>query len=127
MSLKVRRLTEEPGIDETEEGYSGVNTVWAGLKREDLSGFSSRIFRMKPGGHTPMHAHDREHTVVVIRGTCQVESDSNTWKMNEGNIVTVPKNPPHRFTNPGSEGAVILIMNLFTQESTEAETEGDNP
>ena len=127
MSLKVRRLTEEPGIDETEEGYSGVNTVWAVLKRDDLSGFSSRVFRIEPGGHTPMHEHDREHMVVVIRGTCQVESDSNVWKVNEGSIVTVPRNAPHRFINPGGERAVILIMNFYTQEPKEAETEGDNP
>lgn len=127
MSLKVRRLTEEPGIDETEEGYSGVNTVWAVLRRDDLSGFSSRVFRIEPGGHTPMHEHDREHTVVIIRGTCRVESDSNVWKMNEGSIVTIPRNTPHRFTNPGGGRTVILIMNFYTQEPREAETEGDNP
>lgn len=116
MSLKVRALTEEPGNDEVEEGYSGVNTVWVVLKRDDLAGFSSRIFRMEPDGHTSTHVHDREHVAVVIRGTCRVESGSNAWNVNEGSIITVPKKIPHRFTNPGGDRAVILIMNLFAQD-----------
>ena len=118
MSLKVRKLTEEPGIDEVEEGFNGVNTVWVVLKRDDLAGFSSRIFRIEPGGHTSMHAHDREHVAVVVRGTCRVESNSNVWDVKEGSIITVPTNTNHRFINPGHEGVVLLIMNFFTPKIT---------
>jgi len=118
MSLKVRKLTEEPGIDEVEEGFSGVNTVWVVLKRDDLAGFSSRIFRIEPGGHTSMHAHDREHVAVVVRGTIRVESNSDVWDVKEGSIITVPMNKPHRFINPGHDRVVLLIMNFFTPKTT---------
>jgi quercetin dioxygenase-like cupin family protein len=122
MSLKVRKLSEEPGVDEREEGFSGVNSVWAVLKRTDLTGFSSRIFRMEPGGHTATHAHDREHVAIVVSGTCKVEGGEDTAKVGAGNIMTVPRNLPHRFSNPGPGRLVLLIMNLFmAQEAPETE------
>ena len=117
MSLKVRKLSEEPGIDEEEEGYSGVNSVWVVLKRENLEGFSSRVFRMEPGGHTPVHTHDREHVAVVIKGTARVDGGPYIREAGEGSIITIPKDIPHRFSNPTRDRLVLLIMNLFTKQS----------
>jgi quercetin dioxygenase-like cupin family protein len=116
MSLRVRKLSEEPGVDEQEEGFSGVNSVWAVLKRTDLTGFSSRIFRMEPGGHTANHVHDREHVAVVVSGTCRVEGSEETRTVGAGNIVAVPQNLPHRFSNPGPGRLVLLIMNFFMND-----------
>jgi quercetin dioxygenase-like cupin family protein len=116
MSLRVRKLSEEPGVDEQEEGFSGVNSVWAVLKRTDLTGFSSRIFRMEPGGHTANHVHDREHVAVVVSGTCRVEGSEETRTVGAGNIVAVPRNLPHRFSNPGPGRLVLLIMNFFMND-----------
>lgn len=113
----MRKLSEEPGVDEQEEGYSGVNSVWAVLKREDLAGFSSRIFRIEPGGHTPVHAHDREHVAVVIRGKVRVDGGPYVMEAGEGSIIAVPPKIQHRFSNPTKEGLVLLIMNLFPEPS----------
>ena len=121
MSIKVRRLSEEPGVDEDEEGFRGVNSVWVVLKRTDLAGFSSRIFRMEPGGHTAVHSHERGHVAVVIRGRCRVEGGGETADVGEGNIITVPTNVSHRFSNPGRDKLALLIMNLFTEPGPEAE------
>ena len=112
MTIKVRRLSEEPGIDETEEGFQEVNSVWAVLARKDLAEFSSRIFRMKPGGHTATHTHEREHVAVVVSGSCRVEVGEESWTAGAGSIITVPPNLIHRFSNPGKERLVLLIMNM---------------
>jgi len=119
VSIRVRKLSEEPGIDEEEEGWSGVNSVWAVLKREDLTGFSSRIFRMGPLGHTAMHSHNREHVAVVIKGKCRVEGENGPLDVGEGNIIAVPANASHRFSNPGRDRLVLLIMNFFTDDGTD--------
>jgi len=121
VSIRVRKLSEEPGDEAHEEGFSGVNSVWAVLKRTDLTGFSSRIFRMGPGGHTAVHSHARGHVAVVIRGRCRVEGGGETADVGEGNIITVPTNVSHRFSNPGRERLALLIMNLFTEPGPEAE------
>ncbi len=68
MSLRIRKLAEEPGEQVTDEGFKGVNNVWVVQRRDEMGPFSSRIFRIEPGGHTDLHAHDREHIAVVIRG-----------------------------------------------------------
>ena len=112
MSIKLRKLSEEPGIEETEDGFQGVNSVWAVLKRTDLTEFSSRIFRMKPGGHTAPHTHEREHVAVVVSGSCRVEVGEESWAAGAGSIITVPPNLIHRFSNPGKERLVLLIMNM---------------
>ena len=121
MSIRVRRLSEEPGDDVEEEGVTGVNSVWAVLKRNDLTGFSSRIFRMEPKGHTATHSHAREHVAVVVKGRCRVEGGGETMDVGEGSIITVPADAAHRFSNPGRDGLVLLIMNFFTTTSPGAE------
>lgn len=115
MTVRIRRLSEEPGVDEGEEGCSGVNSVWVVLKRTDLAGFSSRILRMEPGGHTAVHTHDREHVAVVIRGTCTVEGGGKFREVGEGSLITVPSNTPHRFSNPTGDRLVLLVMNLYPE------------
>jgi quercetin dioxygenase-like cupin family protein len=124
MSVRVRKLSEEPGLEETEEGFKGVNTVWVVLKRIDLTGFSSRIFRMEPGGHTATHTHSREHVVLVVSGVCRVEGIPEPVTVVQGSIITVPANLPHSFSNPGRDRLVLLIMNMFTESvAQEAEDE----
>jgi quercetin dioxygenase-like cupin family protein len=115
MSLKVRKLSEEPGINETETGFQGVNTVWVVLKRANLSEFSSRIFRMESESHTVTHTHEREHICVVISGVCRIEVGEKSWTVGTGNIITIPPNLVHRFSNPGKERLVLLIMNLTSK------------
>ena len=125
MSIKVRKLSEEPGIDETEDGFQGVNSVWAVLKKTDLTEFSSRIFRMKPGGHTATHTHEREHVAMVVSGTCRIEVGEESWTTGTGSIISVPPNLIHRFSNPGKERLVLLIMNLTPKiEPPETTAEG---
>ena len=67
---------------------------------------------MKPGGHTATHIHEREHIAVVVSGICKVEVGEESWTAKAGSIITVPPNLIHRFSNPGREGLVLLIMNL---------------
>ena len=118
--IKIRKLSEEPGEPEREEGSNGVNSVDVVLKRTDLKAFSSRILRINPGGHTAFHEHSREHIAMIIRGNCRVETKDETHEVREGMIVTVSSGVGHRFFNSGSEPLALLILNFFTENE-------DNP
>ena len=120
MSVRIMKLSEVPGVDMEEEGFKGVNSVWAVLKRDDVTAFSSRIFRMGPGGHTAMHAHDREHVAVVVRGMCRIEGNGTIDEAGEGSVVAIPVGVPHRFSNETQDQIVLLIMNIYksSEEST---------
>ena len=114
--IRVRKLNEEPGEPEREEGSQGVNSIDVVLKRADLKAFSSRILRIEPGGHTAFHDHTREHVAVVLRGRCRVETKESTQELREAMIVTIPSGEGHRFFNPGSDRLALLILNLFAEE-----------
>ena len=114
--IRVRKLNEEPGEPEREEGSQGVNSIDVVLKRADLKAFSSRILRIEPGGHTAFHDHTREHVAVVLRGRCRVETKDSTQELRDAMIVTIPSGEGHRFFNPGSDRLALLILNLFTEE-----------
>lgn len=119
--MKVRKLREEPGEPEKEEDSSGVNSVDVVLKREDIAGFSSRILRIEPGGHTAFHEHEREHVAVVLRGRCRAETKTDMADIGEGCIVSIPSGEPHRFNNLGKERLALLVMNLFPREEPKQE------
>jgi quercetin dioxygenase-like cupin family protein len=114
--IRVRKLNEEPGETEREEGSQGVNSVDVVLKRVDLKAFSSRILRINPGGHTAFHSHAREHIAVVLTGRCKIETMDSVQELRNAMIVTVPSGEGHRFVNSGSAPLAILILNLFTEE-----------
>ncbi|MBS7635288.1 cupin domain-containing protein, partial [Candidatus Bathyarchaeota archaeon] len=95
MSLGVRILGEEEGEEISEEGYKGVNSLWLVRERRDLKGFSSRIFRIQPSGHTSMHEHEREHIALIIRGSCLLECGSERIMVREGSLVEIPPWIPH--------------------------------
>ena len=119
--IRVRRLNEEPGEPEKEEGSQGVNSIDVILKRSDLKAFSSRILRINPGGHTAFHSHMREHIAIVLTGRCKVETKEATQELREAMIVTIPSGEGHRFLNSGSVPLAILILNLFTEEEPKPE------
>src|SRR5512136_2831942 len=114
--IRVRKLNEEPGEPEGEEGSQGVNSIDVVLKRADLKAFSSRILRIEPGGHTAFHDHTREHVAVVLRRRCRVETNDSTQELREAMIVTIPSGEGHRFFNPGSDKLALLILNVFAEE-----------
>jgi quercetin dioxygenase-like cupin family protein len=116
--IKFRKLYEEPGEPEKEEGSQGVNSIGVVLKRVDLKAFSSRILRIEPGGHTAFHDHTREHVAVVLRGRCRVETKDSTQELREAMIVTIPSGEGHRFFNPGSDRLALFILNLFTEDES---------
>jgi quercetin dioxygenase-like cupin family protein len=119
MSVRIRRLAEEPGEDLEDEEFSGVNNIWLVLKKKDFDAFSSRIFRMNPTAHTTMHEHDREHIGVVLRGRVGFETPGEKYELTEGSIITIPPMVPHRFSNPTRIRSVLLLMNFFKEESHE--------
>ena len=124
--IRVRKLYEEPGEPEREEGSQGVNSIDVVLKRADLKAFSSRILRIEPGGHTAFHDHTREHVAIVLRGRCRVETKDSTQEIREAMIATIPSGEGHRFFNPGSDRLALLILNLFAEEELKPANSASN-
>jgi len=114
----VRKLSEEPGEPEKEEGSQEVNSVDIVLKRADLKAFSSRMLRIEPGGHTAFHSHSREHIAMVLSGRCNVETQGSTQELKPAMVVAIPSGEGHRFVNPGNERLALLVLNFFTEDES---------
>lgn len=112
MSLKIRRLSQEPGEPMPGEGHHGVNTVMAVPMRE-VSAYSCRILRIDPEGSTAIHQHPREHFVLALTGKARVETDTEVTEITSGMVVNIPPDVPHRFVNAAPKKTVLLVHNLY--------------
>jgi quercetin dioxygenase-like cupin family protein len=72
--------------------------------------FVMRKFRIKPGGYTPLHAHDYEHEVYVLEGLGEVGDKQQSIPIKQGSVVFIPPNEVHQFRNVGEGDLVFLCL-----------------
>jgi len=66
---------------------------------------------MSPGAVTAPHSHTHEEeTPYVLEGTLQVETQGKTITLTAGQTATLPRNVPHRLSNPTSGITRILML-----------------
>jgi quercetin dioxygenase-like cupin family protein len=116
MSLKVMRLSEEPGEPMPGEGHVGVNSVMA-VEETRVDSYSCRVMRIAPGGGTAMHSHPRVHVVVALSGRIHIETDGESIEIKPGMVVTLPGNLPHRFVNASDRKVTLMVQNLFSKST----------
>ncbi len=63
--------------------------------------FALRVFEVQPGASTPYHSHWWEHEVYVVSGRGVVRSVDGERELGAGDVVYVPPNERHSFTNAG--------------------------
>ena len=63
--------------------------------------FVMRMFELKPGGYTPLHAHPHEHEVFVVEGEGTFVYEGKEHKFCTDYAIFVPGNKEHRFKNTG--------------------------
>jgi len=118
MSLRIRKLKEEPGEPMPGEGHMGVNSVMV-VDETEVSSFSCRVLRIEPDGSTAIHSHSRTHVVIALIGSARVETDLEATQLGPEEVVTIPGYTPHRFVNVAEVRAVLLVQNLFPLEKAD--------
>jgi len=80
--------------------------------REDgAPNFSMRQFRVEPGGHTPRHAHDYEHEVLVLAGAGTALLQGQDRPIGAGDVLYVPADSEHQFrADQGQELRFICLV-----------------
>jgi len=72
--------------------------------------FHMRRFRVLPGGHTPLHAHDWEHEVYILEGEGRMETPGGPRAFRAGDAIFVDPGLKHQFKNTGEEELVFLCL-----------------
>jgi quercetin dioxygenase-like cupin family protein len=79
-------------------------------KADGAPNFCMRVFEIAPGGHTPKHAHDWEHEMVVHAGAGEVFGNGQWQPMNAGKVLFIPANEEHQMRNTGKELLVVVCL-----------------
>lgn len=93
-----------------EQGAEGVTVRWLIARPEGAPNFAMRLFEVKPGGHTPRHAHAWEHEVFVLEGEMEVVREEGTTAVGSGTALLVLPNEGHQFRNTGAQPVRFLCL-----------------
>ena len=65
--------------------------------------FSAYIVNAPPGKGPPLHTHPYVEVGFVIEGIARFTIGNETREAKAGDIVVIPANTPHRFSNAGED------------------------
>ncbi len=106
----VKKSLEVDASEVHEEGARGTTIRWLISDKDGAPTFSMRLFEVEPGGHTPLHSHPWEHEVYVISGQATVVGGGQEKRITQGDVVFIPPNEVHQFSNPSREKVCFLCL-----------------
>jgi quercetin dioxygenase-like cupin family protein len=93
------QYSDVESIKVEEDGVSGVSMRWVISEKQGAENFALRVFTVEPGGNTPLHTHDWEHEVFVLKGNGSAYSDGEYVPMQQGDVIFIAPNELHQFKN----------------------------
>ncbi|MGC4109330.1 MAG: cupin domain-containing protein [Nocardioides sp.] len=102
---------------------SGVATIpLVGHWSSDLSTVTTGMTVFPPGTSIPLHTHNVEETVLVLRGQATAELGDRTVDLEAGEVTWVAPGVTHRFVNRGSDEMAIywVYAGRFVSRTTAA-------
>jgi len=106
---------KEIEAQEAGEGSKGVKIRWVINKDTGAKHFAMRVLEMAAGGYSPLHTHEWEHEVFILKGEGVVlDKEGKEHKLTNGSVVFVPSNDLHQFKNTGNDTMefICVIPNL---------------
>ncbi len=79
-----------------------------------LSGFTN----IPPKGSIPLHYHNCEESVLIVRGEARIEVDGEYFDASEGQVIWQPENVPHRFINPSAAEPLRIFWTYASVDAT---------
>lgn len=92
------------------EGADGCSVRWLVSEADGAPNFSMRQFEVKPGGHTPRHAHPYEHEVFILEGQGEVLEGTKKHQLKRGDVLFIEPNEVHQFRNPTDQPLKFLCL-----------------
>ncbi len=108
--MLVKSIANVPAEAVTMPGASAVNMQMLLGPADNCPNFAMRKFSVAPGGHTPRHQHNYEHEVLVLRGSGTAFSTAGEKRLTPGDVVYVPANELHQFSNTGNEPFEFICL-----------------
>jgi quercetin dioxygenase-like cupin family protein len=108
--LKMMDFREVDPRKVTTEGAVNVNIRWLISEKDGATRFQMRIFEVGPSGRTPLHRHDWEHEVFIVKGAGKLIFEGKEKPFSAGYFLFVPEGKEHSFVNTGKDTLEFLCM-----------------
>ncbi len=80
------------------------------ISAEEAPNFAMRRFTIETGGGMPLHTNLVEHEQYVLRGRARVRIAGEIFEVSAGDVLFIPADVPHDYTNIGNEPFVFLCL-----------------
>jgi len=108
--MKIENYKKRPAREVKIEGASGVKLRWLITDKDGATSFAMRLFEISPEGHTPLHTHDFEHGIFILRGEGFIRSTGKETQFRTGDVIFVPPNEEHQFVNKGKSSLKFICL-----------------
>jgi quercetin dioxygenase-like cupin family protein len=105
-----KSLAEIPSQPMTMPGATNVTMQMLAGPADGCPNFAMRKFTVAPGGSTPRHFHNYEHEILVLAGQGTAFATNADHPIKAGDVLYIPANEPHQFTNTGNSNLEFLCM-----------------
>ena len=100
-------------VDEAGRGLPGIRgKIGASIRTAQGVELGADAIEMQPGSAFPLHVHEGDHVLYVIRGEGVVHVDGRDHRVREGDTITIAAEYPHgvRARNDGSSPLLFLAV-----------------
>ena len=88
------------------------------ISQDEAPNFAMRRFTIQPGGQMPNHTNRVEHEQYVLGGHATIGIGDDIFEVQSGDVVFIPAEIPHWYTNIGKEPFEFLCMVPNKPDST---------
>ncbi|MGY5871360.1 MAG: cupin domain-containing protein [Candidatus Thorarchaeota archaeon] len=86
-------------------GSQKVTVRWLVGRQTGANTYAMRLFEIAPGGIVPLHTHQEEHQIFVLKGEAKLIGDLEGYAKKD-DAVFVPSMEPHGYDN--TEGTEVF-------------------
>ena len=108
--MVVKHYTDVAAEPVTVAGAEKVTIRWLLGKDSPAPNFWLRLFEVRPGGHSPYHAHPYEHEIFVLEGSGRINAKGGSHPLQAGHFALVEPNEEHQFENTGAGPLKFLCL-----------------
>ncbi len=109
--MKVRNISRVEKRDAfLREKAVGVSFRVAIAEEDGAKNSIMRILEIDPDGHTPLHTHDYEHLMFVVRGNGIVTDGNKECRLEKEDVIFVPEGQAHQIKNTGDAELILVSV-----------------